>query len=543
MKYLKLLLVLILSNLTLCLWAQSKAVNYCEDIAVTDDLDCAVVQYQLENGETEEEIVCDSFFVITGDGNFIRRVAALTANHCYSQTGTYYPYIIRTDAYSDEDDDMPAVYPDTIQVGSKKTGPENETRRKVEVVEQCYTGVEFDREVLMWGDTTVIVVSIKNTDAVTSISGNLYLFYNGLLWEEDMATGTTLPLQKRGESEQARFEMSIDTQLVYTNKIAEGVGYNYTGDLSSIIGDYNKVMVWPYQNLAPNQEEHIFLLASDTSKLNSGNLAYSNHANYAYTNFFTAATVTNGSDVAPCVNEEESLTQQQQNLLTEVLNSIGGQTRTVDRPKQNNQIIGWSRLGARVADYHDPNGMIIQACECPSESQAKVQCTVNYENDGTAAALNAQIELPLNRKLFNTASITDVQFLPAATIGGNANVEWEIDGDTIRFDMSGFLLSPLRNLSGTNRVKNNSLSFIVELQPEISIADLTDLSACIAIGRYGRVECTPPTVIESVNDTDELFKKLSCRPTSECRGSNGWIPFAIAVVGVGAIGYFFRKRK
>lgn len=202
---------------------------------------------------------------------------------------------------------------------------------------------------------------------------------------------------------------------------------------------------------------------------------------------------------------------------------IGNNTfASLDNADLHGKVIAVSEVKTPVVSSHDPNKLLLYACQCPDTTRRKVVGVINYSNDGNAPTSLVKVQLKVPDQL-NLNSIETIQLHPAPATAVSPQID--LTTRTISWAYAA-LLQPAEAAGFGHPSTQGQITFSLDLKPGFSISDLQPLQACIVFDANDPM-CTLPVGASEVTydiEKDGIRQLLQCTqcPTHPEEGSNNW---------------------
>lgn len=194
----------------------------------------------------------------------------------------------------------------------------------------------------------------------------------------------------------------------------------------------------------------------------------------------------------------------------------------LDNADLHGKVVAVSEVKTPVVSAHDPNELLLYACQCPDTSRRQVVGVINYSNDGNAPTSLVKVSLQVPEQL-DLNSIETISMQPAPL----SPVTPEIDpaSRTIEWAYPAMLL-PAASAGFGHPSTQGQITFTIELKPGVEISDLDPMQACIVFDVNDPM-CTLPVKAGDIVSTFEeegIQQLLQCTacPKHQPEGTDNW---------------------
>lgn len=371
------------------------------------------------------------------------------------------------------------------------------------------------------GDTNVWILSLKNPNKEFSLSGQVYLFYNGLLEEMQVTYSrnggrdTTYVPAKVGGVNQF---MNSSVDAIFNDHAADRVDqtpYQLAAmPTPELAAKYGKAYFWTFRGLNPGEERHLFVqMTNDTTLLQKYNPL--KEARQPLMAVLAVDPVFVNNEPAPILS---ALTPTDQSLIESYnLNGFLEQGRTgeenwfVDAVNQvissqqiplsgfpSNNIADVYEAKGRVSDSYDPNYLLLETCSCPpgGDGEQKLICTVNFQNDGLQPTSNVYITIDIPEGIQMNSLFDSLLYLHPEIGSGTAGMVQVIKSTapgsrTVTWKLLNFAIQPTQIYGPDNAATYGQIVFTLLTEKGTDIASLEPMFACIRFNQENAPEvCT-----------------------------------------------------
>lgn len=393
-------------------------------------------------------------------------------------------------------------------------------------VKSGYLNLQFNHNEIVPGDTTLWVLSIKNTLKDTpgnEFPGEVYLFFNSPIkvLEKPIEIETTVGEEVTNANTESRVKTKnkgkiepvndqpierfsnfvFQTDFVYNNAFHEPEVNidNRVDQNGSMKAAYRNGIVWHFDTLFPGQERHLFIEFEDAD-----NIFLSEADSTTRIVDFLAVVTTNSPDTiaVPDLNEDDLElieTLGLEGFVNEVADSVtfpifnDDVQLPIDVSRRIIDVVNLQPLAKRA---HDPNQLTIQACACPPETDGaqKLIFTAEFENDGEANAIGARIAIALD-SLIDPASIDGslLAFYGPDLSADEIDFSFSEDKDSIVWTLEGINVFSTKEVGVGHPSTYGQITFTALTKHGANLEEIGGMEACIQfvdmVGLTGTV-CT-----------------------------------------------------
>lgn len=395
------------------------------------------------------------------------------------------------------------------------------------------------------GGRFVNIISVKNPNPVESeafMSGQLIFLYDGKMRvipnkRNAIAKGQGATIELVSETTDPGFsKFDINEHLFYRSDVAAGSAskafvYENFGSLAK---DYQSSIIFTFDDIAPGDEVHYYVdmegdemqlsLVNDTTqvRLNFGAvLAVEDFGEQQQEPIFSIAVpeglqtelskikVDSFLNAISIVNEDAIVSEQ--TLIYEMtVDTSGvedGERLSPDGPQL--KIVDYFKSRAKLVSSHDPNFMLIEACECPEEAELyQLFTTVQCENTGYGPTQNIEIEIKLPPGISADNISPDlISYFPTGVDPDSIRFE-KISNSEIRWVLNNFVLfgTPVRGVGDTTTYATIHFNMYSSVKP----SELSPMQACIRFDGKSEVICTLPSEVIAPGEAAKGI--LECGP-------------------------------
>ena len=526
------------------------------------------------------------FLWIFGDGNFGFVKDSTFVNHRYQ--------VIPSESPKSHD---VFLYKNALYGGGKP--PPKRASEQVQVIHQAafdtipYEGSKAVKEdavlhlqkhidPLLPNDTTLWILSIRNPDTISrqGITGQVYLFYDGIIAEERMfdiesKDGQAIPIPAKvldpdtGPANYAEFQ--YDTTLIYNPEIQSTTFQTDAFPVSTLKDQYQKVMFWNFGNLLPGEEKHIFIQFTNDSLL----LDKFNPKRIGSTKMMAMISIYSQEQTQDEIfnfnlSEEDAKLRGELQLDSFFLtaNAAGqGQTWFSAALQEGgidgnffaaNNLVDIIEVNSRLSSSYDPNYMRLEACSCPpaTDGAQKVITTIHFENDGQAPTKNifVSVEVPEEIQL-NSVFDSLLRLHPPLDPESSGEIQHEIDESTrtITWKLIDFQIESVSQFGAGDPATYGEITFTMLTANGVDISDIPEMQACIRFDEEdNEAVCTLPVKVSQLTEADvsrsDSAQMLQCE-NCDCPPFDFWawllsLPWwlaALVLIGVLILIWLFRR--
>ena len=409
---------------------------------------------------------------------------------------------------------------------------------------------------LVPNDTTVWIVSLKNTLNIDqSISGEVLLFYDGLIEQVVMTEGqkgvTYVPfLNAANKTEFGQF--SREEILLYFDNLSEhpaGPDFNILD--GTVSEAYKKMLVLRYQELQPGEERHIFVQFQDDPNLILKAPAKEGGA----IRFLSLVTVYENTDDVGGGQLNFTLTDADtkritalglQQFLNNGVPNNNPDTQFPDTIFFANRILDLDETISSIKRSHDPNQLLIKACECPANTDGaqKLICRVEFVNDGKAPTSDIQVSMQIPEELdFNSIPDTVFSVFPVPLDFNDISVSKDFSNRKVTWNLNGFRLEPAEDFGVGHPSTLGQITFTVLSNSGTLLDSIPALQACIVFDNLPDEVCTTPVKPTAITKLQSVEAKLEgVLNCEECSCPSPWrLLILIGLLLLALLGWIFYK--
>ena len=413
------------------------------------------------------------------------------------------------------------------------------------------------------GEPLVYVLAVHNPLDVTIERAELFLLFGSEIIEVSQSEKGEFVTRKTEQYGQ----FPIEEVLVHSNNTSSQVPFYQSALPASINGDYKQILAFQVNNLAPDQEEHIFI----EFMVDSINFNAFNGKNLGFVKFTSILNLQNEvvDDSIPLLN------QQQQLLLAkikfeEVIDSMAANlpdsvyfyeqnidSTSLSQQGDNGMVSSFGRLVAMnnhtvaLVKEHDPNFLKAVSCACPTNERKKIIITLHAENDGHAPVhdIYFDMELPDGITTKDIVQIPMSHHPFRADLNSIDSISFDsIDEKHLRWHMKGQLIQSIADYGVGDPRTYAEVQFVVFTNVEPSSLDSL-LQTCVRFNNIANDPvCTYPVSVTLVTSSDGDFADvLSC---SECEQDPNpgetppipwWVWLILIILAIILLVYFLRN--
>lgn len=480
-----------------------------------------------------------SYLWVFGDGNFLNGSPDSVEAHRYevpsspSPADTFVAKVYATGLYGDDGNPPPKI----INSGGIKPTYDatysGKPHQKTKAVQQGYLRLQKNHLNLIPNDTTAWILSIKNDSTVsTPISGQVYLFYDGLiekLYVNPKSGDSTYVNSVIGGVTQFG-EFRHDTTLFYFDGITQRTFRRNNITDGQLSQSYKKALFWNYTNLLPGEERHLFIQFRDDPNL-LDKFSSKEEGTIRFLALMTAGSTFDTQGPNFNLNDEEverinklGLLGFLDNTQEWIYDTVGTQDFTY-----GTQIADLYEVSSSLRSSHDPNHLKIQGCACPpgSDGAQKLLASIDFSNDGKASTKNVFVEMEIPAEIqFNSMLDTLLSLHPPLdpSTAGSVIIERNSDASTrtVTWKLLNFQIDPVVEYGVGHPATYGQIVFTMLTRPGVNLEDIPEMQACI---RFDEVDneavCTVPVKpvaqVAATAEAPDLQKILECE---ECTSPN-----------------------
>lgn len=479
-----------------------------------------------------------SYLWIFDDGNFLNEGADSTVNHYYSAANgaqDHYPMAYITGLYGGGNPPPKMAVPDSpIKPAPTALQPVAKTSA---VKPGALIHLQKNHQNLVPNDTTVWILSIKNPLQQISLSGQVYLFYDGII-EVARDTLTYVPASLNGQSQYGAF--TLETTHVFKNEVLAPALKMDSIPVGTLRDQYRKAAIWSYNNLAPGEERHFFVRMKNDPNL-LGKFPEEQLGRVKFMAVMTSFENDNAIDIQLADGEAKlasriglsELFGQQVEYLQTIMSPWFNNPSTVNNLAFGNKIIDLIVAPSALAAAHDPNALEILACNCPPQANAAQELLfkVKFSNDGNAPAtqVNVQIQLPADID----ANEVEAQLTSVYPDISNANITRRIlPGNTVEWELKNVYFQSSKTLGEDHPATYGQIVFKALTKAGTDVNTIAGMQACISFNGGGKVctaLATPQPQVVAGSTNGEI---LSCKDDCKLQTGNGGFDWCKIVLGM-----------
>lgn len=186
------------------------------------------------------------------------------------------------------------------------------------------------------------------------------------------------------------------------------------------------------------------------------------------------------------------------------------------------KVVAVSEVKTPVVSSHDPNELLLYACQCPDTSRRQVVGVVNYSNDGNAPTSLIKVRLQVPEQL-NLNAIETIAMQPAPHLPVHPAID--LAARTIEWAYPA-MLQPAAAAGFGHPSTQGQITFTIDLKPGFEIADLDPVQACIVFDVNDPMCTLPVTAGDIVSDFEDkgIRQLLQCTacPQHQPEGTDNW---------------------
>lgn len=467
-----------------------------------------------------------SYLWIFDDGNFLNEGVDSTVHHYYSAANgiqDHFPMAYITGLYGGGNPPPKMAVP-TSPIKPPPAALQPATKTSA-VKQGALINLQKNHQNLVPNDTTVWILSVKNPLQGISLSGQVYLFYDGII-EVARDTLTYVPASLNGQSQYGAF--TLETTHVFKNEILAPALKMDSIPVSRLRNQYHKAAFWSYSNLAPGEERHFFVRMKNDPNL-LGKFPEEQLGRVKFMAVMTSFENDNAIDIqlsgdegklAERIGLNELFGQQSQfiqDILAPLINT-GGASNLVF----GNKIIDLMVTTSALAAAHDPNALEILACNCPAQADAgqELLFKVKFSNDGNAPATKVNIQIKLPSQI--DANQVGAQLSSIYPDISNSNITRRmLSGNIIEWELNNVFFQSSKTLGEDHPATYGQIVFKALTQKGTDINAIPGMQACISFNGGSQV-CTalaaPRPQVEAGSTDGQI---LSCKDDCKIRTGNG----------------------
>ncbi|HMQ61895.1 MAG TPA: hypothetical protein PKE06_14580 [Flavilitoribacter sp.] len=373
------------------------------------------------------------------------------------------------------------------------------------------------------GDTNVWILSIKNPEKTgpnQPVSGQVYLFYNGLLEEMKVTYSrgggrdTSFVPAKVGGVKQFMNSSIDEVMNDHPANLVDNLPFKVNSiPTTALSNQFSKAYFWTFQNLQVNEERHLFIqMTNDTMLLSKYDpkveARQSLMAALALDPVFQNNEPTNVNPVLTDAKQQlvadfnlSDFLQQANNNDPDgnwFSNAVNQADQTPLRGVPSSNIVDVYMAKSKVSDAYDPNYMRLEACSCPpgGDGAQQLLCTVNFQNDGLQPTTNVFITIDMPEGIQMESLFDSLLYLHPEITSGTAGTVQVIKSTspgsrTVTWKLLNFAIQPTQIFGPGNDATYGQIVFTMLTKPGFSIKDLEPMYACVRFNQENAPEvCT-----------------------------------------------------
>ena len=482
------------------------------------------------------------FLWIFSDGNFINKTRAEEVQYKYNLKGAASALTttraIATSIYTG------GAPPPKIVVNNSDVTDKGETTPMAEAVKDgTLINLQRNHTRAVPAHTTTWILSVKNNlDTQSALDGYLLLYYDGLIERIVIQNGDTLLMPKTAADGGKIYGDFTYSKSSIFSKDDSGSGPYYVAD-GQIAESFKKLYLLRYEKLQPQEERHYFIdIVNDSALLDKAPTEEK-----GLVRFLAVGVVETPLNINPVLDGQE-----RERLAKIGIPDFYGSS-TVDTPFINGRVYDMHENIVAISKGHDPNKLIIDACECPADSELgqKLLVTIEFENAGSGDVDKVILKMDLPTGM-DPLRIPDTLVLSHPNINP-ADITITRTGNTISWELRNLLIRPVMDYGVGHPYTYGGISFYAFLEKGVGIEALDGLQARIHF--YAESEepvYTPPAEINFLSPDSELYGQgdFNC---SECQATGAtacwwwplpwWLALLLIVLLVGLAIYLIVRRN
>ena len=463
---------------------------------------------------------------IFGDGNFINGTKDSIIRHRYEITkpgvDTFNTQTFLSGLYSGGGDPPPKIIDGDIPVENLNY-LNGKPFKRTEGVQGGWIRLQKNHLQLVPADTTVWILSFKNILQQTApISGQLFLFFDSSI---ESVNYNPLASNSKTRSVVSTYENApkgnfrFDTTLFLFDGVVSNTYMLDTISAATLGKNYQRALVWQFNELAPGEERHLFIQFKDDPQLlqkvfegTDGQVRFmsvitTNQSNLDYQrpeSFTPNLIETYG--IQEFIDNLEIPKEQQSALdLPPAATGFNEFKFTLGR-----NILDATEVVSPIAPIHAPNQLRVDACVCPDNSGGaqKLLCTIDIVNNGNESTEDLFISMHIPTEL-DINSIPDTLLMYDENTRNPASptkviLEKNPFQRIVKWSLLNYPLQAAQDKGVGHPSTTGQITFSILSRPGLALEAIPALQACISF---------------NANETDKLCTiSAKARPLITSKG-------------------------